>query len=229
MNQRMRAGVLCIVGCAVSLCLFAGDDVGALDSRKAHDAQRLDLANTLVFISKHYQVPIVAELSATANPKIDLPAGDETARGILNHLRTATPQYQWDLEQGVVHVYSQPALTMKGNPLNFVLQSFTLPGNASDLKIFLRARLHGASQGPGDGGIVISDFPSTELEKEVLPAKAFHNASGREILLAAASIHGTLSSIIVLQASGVQDKDLEFANTHWVWFWVPRDDRPKVP
>jgi hypothetical protein len=200
-----------------------------LDITREHSRISTDLANTLVSIAMEYRVPIIAELTATEDPKFDIPAGKATARQLLNSLVAKSPEYVWQEQAGVVHFYNKTILNTPAHPLNFKLKSFQLPDNISQLKIFLPARLHSASQDIQEGSAAISAFPSTELEQEKLPNKIFRDATGRDILLAAASLQPQFSSIIVLPNSHPKgEKDLEYANKHWFWFTMTTQNYPVI-
>jgi hypothetical protein len=200
-----------------------------LDIPREHSRISTDLANTLVFITAEYQVPIVAELAATEDPKVDITAGKATARQLLNSLVAKSPEYVWKEQAGVVHFYNKTILNAPAHPLNFKLKIFQLPENVSQPKIFLPARLHNASQGIQEGSAAISAFPSTELEQQKLPSKIFRDATGRDILLAAASSEPQFSSIIVLANSHPKgEKDLEYAYKHWFWFAMTSQNQPVI-
>jgi putative aminopeptidase FrvX len=51
-----------------------------LDMTQEHTSISTDLANALVSIATGYNIPIVAELTATEDPKVDIMAGNATAR-----------------------------------------------------------------------------------------------------------------------------------------------------
>lgn len=229
-----RKFILLVLGvCAFSHITTAQIDVAGeapkLDIAREHSRISTDLANTLVSIATDYSVPIVAELTATEDPKVDITAGKTTARQLLNSLIAKSPEYVWEEQAGVVHFYNKTILNAPAHPLNFKLKSFQLPANVSQLKIFLPARLHNASQGIGEGSAAISAFPSTELEEQKLPSKVFHDATGREILLAAASCQRQFSSIIVLPNSHPKgEEDLEYANKHWFWFAMATQNQPII-
>jgi hypothetical protein len=200
-----------------------------LDAARQHDRISTDLANTLVLVATEYQVPIVAELTATEDPKVDITTGKATARQLLNSLIAKSPEYVWKEQAGVVHFYNKTILNAPAHPLNFKLKSFQFPENVSQLKIFLPARLHNASQGLQEGNAAISAFPSTELQQQKLPSKVFRDATGRDILLAAASSQRQFSSIIVLPNSHPKgEKDLEYANKHWFWFAMATQNQPVI-
>jgi hypothetical protein len=200
-----------------------------LDITRDHSRISTDLANTLVSIATEYRVPIVAELTATEDPKVDVTPGKATARQLLNSLVAKSPEYVWKEQAGVVHFYNKTILNALVCPLNFKLKSFQLPENISQLKIFLPARLYNASQGMQEGSVAISAFPSSELEQQKLPGKLFRNATGRDILLAAASSQPQFSSIIVLPNSHPKgQKDLEYANKHWFWFAMTTQNQPVI-
>jgi hypothetical protein len=206
-----------------------GSKSNTLDAARQHDQISTDLANALVFVATKYKVPIVAELTATEDPKVDMAAGQATARQLLNSLVSKSPEYIWNEQAGVVHFYNKTILNALAHPLNFKLKSFQLPENISQLKIFLPARLYNASQGMQEGSVAISAFPSSELEQQKLPGKLFRNATGRDILLAAASSQPQFSSIIVLPNSHPKgQKDLEYANKHWFWFAMTTQNQPVI-
>ena len=108
-----------------------------LDITRDHSRISTDLANTLVSIATEYRVPIVAELTATEDPKVDVTPGKATARQLLNSLVARSPEYAWKEQAGVVHFYNKTILNALAHPLNFKLKSFQLPDNISQLKIFL--------------------------------------------------------------------------------------------
>jgi len=226
--------LLILVNCAFSLVAVAvqADEVSkslTLDITREHSRISTDLANTLVSIATEYTVPIVAELTATEDPKVDITVGKATARQLLNSLVAKSPGYVWKEQAGVVHFYNKTIVNVPAHPLNFKLKSFQLPENVSQLKIFLPARLHNAAQGFQEGSAAISAFPSTELEQQKLPSKIFRDATGRDILLAAAASQPQFSSIIVLPNSHPQGaKDLEYANRHWFWFAMTTQDHPVI-
>ncbi len=200
-----------------------------LDITREHSRISADLANSLVSIASEYRVPIVAELTATEDSKIDIAMGEATARQLLNSLVAKSPEYVWKEQAGVVHFYSKTILNAPAHPLNFKLKYFQTPENVSQLKIFLPARLYSASQGMQEGSAAISAFPSTELEQQKLASKIFRNATGRDILLAAASSQPKFSSIIVLpNAHPKGEKDLEYANKHWFWFAITSQNQPVI-
>jgi hypothetical protein len=200
-----------------------------LDTPQQHRPISTDLANTLVMIATEYKLPIIAELTATENPKVDIPEGKAAARQLFALLVAKTPQYDWKEHAGVVHFYRKTVLNAPANPLNVKLKSFQSPENVSQLKIFLPTRLYNVSQGFQEGGAAISAFPSTELSLQRLPRTIFRDATGRDILLAAAAAQPQFSSIIVLPNSHPQGaKDLEYANRHWFWFAMTTQNHPVI-
>jgi len=187
------------------------------------------LANALAFVAIEYKVPIIAELTATENPALTIAAGKETARELLNSLVAKTSHYEWREQKGVVHFYQKTLLNAAGDPLNLRLRSFQLPENVSQLKILLPARLHSAAEGIQEGGGALSAFPSAALEKQTLPPSTFKDATGRDILLAAAALQPQFSSIIILPHAYPQDKkDLQYASAHWFWFSLTGGDYPLI-
>jgi hypothetical protein len=226
--------LLVLVNYAFSLAAVAvqADEANmpiTLDSVREHDHIATDLANTLVLVATEYRVPIVAELTATEDPQVDIPAGKATARKLFALLVAKAPQYDWREHAGVVHFYRRTVLNAPANPLNVKLKSFQSPENVSQLKIFLPTRLYNVSQGFQEGGAAISAFPSTELSQQRLPRTIFRDATGRDILLAAAAAQPQFSSIIVLPNSHPQGgKDLEYANRHWFWFAMTTQGHPVI-
>src|ERR1043166_5835979 len=102
---------LAIAACAfvfVAVPVQAGkaDQGVGLDVTRQHLQITADLANALVSVATEYQVPIVAELVATEDPKIEMPAGKATARQLLNWLVSKAPNYSWKEQAGVVHLYN---------------------------------------------------------------------------------------------------------------------------
>jgi hypothetical protein len=204
-------------------------NLSTLDTARQHDHISTDLANTLVFVATEYRVPIVAELTSTEDPKVDIASGKATARQLLNSLIAKSPEYVWQEQAGVVHFYNKTILNAPAHPFNFKLKTFQLPENVSQLKIFLPARLYNAAHGIQEGSVAISAFPSTELEQQKLSSKIFRDATGRDILLAAASSQPQFSSIIVLPNSHPKgEKDLEYANKHWFWFAMTSQNQPII-
>lgn len=213
----------------VSVPAEQSSNPSTLDTARQHDHISTDLANTLVFVATEYRVPIIAELAATENPKVDIAAGKTTARQLLNSLVAKSPEYVWKEQAGVVHFYNKTILNAPVHPLNFKLRTFQLPENVSQLKIFLPARLYNASHGIQEGSVAISAFPSTDLEQQKLSSKIFRDATGRDILLAAASSQPQFSSIIVLPNSHPKgEEDLEYANKHWFWFAMATQNQPII-
>jgi hypothetical protein len=233
-NKNMRKRIIWL---ALEICVFsllflnarANQIEPALDVPREHVHKATDLANALVFVAAEYQVPMLAELTATNNPKIDIPRGSQTARQLLDWLVATVPGYKWEQQAGVIHFYGTAAISAPANPLNIRLKSFQLPENVSQLKLALPARLYNASQGFQSGGGAISAFALAELEQQKLPMKKFDDATGRDILLAAAASQPQFSSIIILpNAFSRGDKDLEYANQHWFWFATATHDRPTI-
>lgn len=226
--------LLVLLICSFSLAAVAVQavEVGkplSLDTSQEHSRISADLANTLVSIATDYRVPIVAELTATENPKVEIPEGKATARQLLALLVTKAPQYDWKEHGGVVHFYRRTVLNAPANPLNVKLKSFQSPANVSQLKIVLPARLYNASQGFQEGGAVISAFPSTELQQQKLPGKIFRDATGRDILLAVVASQPQFSSILVLPNPHPRGaKDLEYASRHWFWFAMTTQNHPVI-
>ncbi|MCU1310092.1 MAG: hypothetical protein JWO20_1217 [Candidatus Angelobacter sp.] len=217
--------ILFAISLSVIQARAADPEKRALTAVHHHRSLRADLPNALAFISTEFQVPIIAEIAIDGPNEIVIPEGSDSAARLLDLIISQTKYNSWEELGGVAHVYNKELQRSTGNFLNTKLKSFKLPNNVSDLKIGLRAQLYSAAQGLS--GTVISDFPSRELSKERLPSKSFRNATGRDILIAAAKLSPNFTSIIVFPRKNPKGKDdLDYAMGHWNWISLNRTEQP---
>jgi len=222
---RLAVAIFAFGFLAMNVQPSTAEQASGIDVTREHVRITADLANVLVSVTTEYQLPLVAELVSTENPKIDIPMAKATAREVLNCLVSKAPTYEWKEQAGVIHFYHKNVLGAAAHPLNYSLKFFQMPENVSRLKIILPVRLYNAEQGIQEGGAAISAFPSAELERQNLPNKTFRDTIGRDILLAAAAAQPRFSSIIVLPNSHPRGaKDLEYAHRHWFWFATTTHD-----
>src|SRR5205814_2277492 len=197
-----------------------------LDIAHEHKQFGSDFVNAVDFVSHEYHIPIIAEVTFSANRQVLFDKHEDSARQLLNLLISKIDDCAWEDRAGVIHIYQKQLLNAPGNFLNVKLKTFLLSGTMSDFKLALRTRLYNASQGFTGTGGVISDFPSQQLSGQTLPRKLLRDVTGRDILFTAAKLNPQFSSIIVFPRPKPEGKtDMDYASRNWFWLTLNSPDQ----
>jgi hypothetical protein len=130
-----------------------GSDLEAKLARKADfvpsDKSTLD---RLVAIAKHYEIPMGIEwIGGTGSEDLEVPASavpaTPTVRDLLTAIVSRLPDYQFTVQNGVVHIAPPVFAVRSDNYLNLMIEDFavdndTLFGAAHDLRLAIDMTLH---------------------------------------------------------------------------------------
>jgi hypothetical protein len=219
MNRFLGFSATVFVFVAVTISPGNAQARSVLDMPTAHKAVSGNLAEVLRFVSEQYRVPVIGELLFPVPTNLAIESGEDSAIGVLSKLIPQISGYEYEVIAGhILHVYEHDVVSAKGSPLNIQVKHFTMPPTLSDFKLTLPAALNSARKGLPTRGLVISGFPSTDMEKKKLEPRDFSDVSGRELLILAAEDAPDFYSLIVLSDKSCRsDACFDYANEHWFW------------
>jgi hypothetical protein len=220
-----RQGVLFLV----ILTLLSPLTLGAeLNLAADHKGSSGNLAEVLRFIAQEYHVPVIAELIYPVPARVVIEPGKDSAIDLLKQVVNQVPRYSYTIADcGLIHVYEKDLLNARGNILNIQMKTFSMPANVSDLKLVLPGAISGAKRGLPSGGVVISGFPSQEMERQHLVPRELTNVTGRDVLISAASESLNFYSIIVFaKRNCTSETCFSYATQHWFWGPVSGESKP---
>lgn len=189
----------------------------AVDVPRPLPAIDASLNKTLQQIAETYRVPMVVEL-ANPLPRAKLPSATITAREALNAIVKRYPQYDWKLQDSVIHFYDQTLKGERGNFLNWRLKSFTISGTIADVDLRLKSEINKVRKGiTSEGGLFVGILPA-DLEKGPLPTVVLKDVTAREVLFKLGDIAPRFFTAVIFPRSGsLTPADIDEAFANWQW------------
>lgn len=180
----------------------------SLDSKlsqpvEAFDSESSTIEGQLLDFARHFKIPIGLELLvANEEPTTPIHIKGGTIANVLRMIIAKKPEYDFDIGDGVINLYSTRFVGDARNFLNLRLPKFqiknqNLIGARYYLKLSIQQTLHpNVNYGGGYGGVQLNN----NLHVANLTYSA-NNLSVREILNALILLHGQAGWVVRLNAS----------------------------
>jgi hypothetical protein len=182
-------------------------------------SRELRLSSLFQIFSEKQQTSVLAEIPYEST-SIEVPSGTYSLDGLA---KMFDPALHCKAVEGVLHVFDDNVISLKGNALNYRFAFFKLPPNVDRFQNLLRERLvDEAFAPPKNGKSVIQELGSgisANADSFPLQEQTYRDVQTRNLVFAVASKY-ILSSVICFPNPKIGSTDLDvwkFAASHWYW------------